>query len=702
MTDEHTWQLRARQRWLACALALGCLGTAWAEQRAPEPVELADVPFETLLATEVISASRLATQVSQAHTAVSVVTADDIRAHGYRTLADVVNSMRGLFATEDRRYHYLSGRGFGVGGDFTSRVMLLLDGVVVQDNIYNQAYLGHDGIVDLELVERVEYTPGPGAVTHGNNALLGVIHVFTKKGSDIGATQAAAEWFSQGGHRQRLTHGRKLDNGSSLLLSASKMAAPGQANIYFPYYDALGLNGGWARNLDGEAATRFMARWQLDGLNIQANWSRRTKKVPYPRVDDRFNLFRQLDDSAAYVSAGYDTNLGGQLQSSTLLYAGRYDDRATFEYPAPDPQQQYRQSRIQGLWWGARQQWVSRAFAGHTLVWGGEYRRDHRQRFRWTYLDADRLATTPAPPGELDFRNHMASLFVDDAYAVTDRLTLSTGLRYDRPTWLDCEVSPCKQHGFRPVWSPRLGLSYALSPQTTVKLSHSSGFRLPNADELPGGGRDTRLRTERLGLVEALVQHQAAPGLRWLASAYRYRLRDVYAWDDATGDAMYDAQTRMTGAEGQVDWQTPGQLRMRASVAWQRAVDQAGVRVVNAPQWLAKWQMSVPLAEGNWRLGADYQWVGSRLTSPLRDGDGAVVAAPRTLGAYGIWHLTLTSQRRWLGWSFAGGVRNVFNRRYETAMARSSPSQSPSGVVFDAFAVGERSVWVQFTYDHWN
>lgn len=693
----------ARKVLAGCGLAcLAAVGTPGAAQVAPAlATDLSDVPFETLLSTEVISASRLATQVSQSHTAVSVVTADDIRSHGYRTLADVINSMRGLFTSDDRRYHYLSGRGFGVGGDFTSRVMLLLDGMVVQDNIYNQAYLGNDSIVDLELVERVEYTPGPGSVTHGNNALLGVIHVYTKKGADVGSTQLTTEWFERGGHKQRVTHGQRLENGGSLLLSASKLVAPGEAALYFPYYDSLGLSGGVARNLDAESANRFMVSMQVEGLSLQANWSQRSKLVPYPRADDRFNLFRQLDDTAGYVGASYNADWGGRLKSSTQVYAGSYDDRATFEYLDRDPAQKYRQSRIEGMWWGARQQWVSTAWQGHTVVWGGELRHDHRQRYRWVYLDTDSNATTAAP-AQYDFQNRMASLFLDDAYALTDQLTLSTGVRYDRPTWLDCSVSPCKDYGFRPVWSPRFGLSYALSPQTTVKLSRSSAFRMPNTDELPGDGGDTDFRVERLSLVEALVQHQVSPGMRWLASAYRYRLRNLYGWNDASGDGFFDGQTQMKGAEFQVDVQSPGDLRMRASLAWQHASDQFGARVVNAPQWLAKWQASMPIAEGALRLGADFQWVGSRFTSPLRDADRAAAAAPRTLGGYGIWNLTVSSQRRWQGWSVSGGVKNVFNRRYESAMGRASVSQSPGGVVFDAFPVGARSVWLQLSYDHWN
>jgi outer membrane receptor protein involved in Fe transport len=148
--------------------------------------------------------------------------------------------MRGLFTTYDHRYQYISGRGNGAAGDFAGRLMVLLDGLPVQDNIYNQAYVGHDGLVDLELVERVEYIPGPGSVAHGNNALLGVINVITKKGADLNATQLATEWMSRGGSKQRITHGQRLANGADVLVSASRMGSDGHPTMYFPYFDAMG------------------------------------------------------------------------------------------------------------------------------------------------------------------------------------------------------------------------------------------------------------------------------------------------------------------------------------------------------------------------------------------------------------------------------------------------------------------------------
>lgn len=80
---------------LQLAGGLACAGTAR---------DLSDTPFEQLVQQEIVPASRLAQQISDSPSAVAIVTADDIRAYGYRTIADVINGMRGLYTTYDYRY----------------------------------------------------------------------------------------------------------------------------------------------------------------------------------------------------------------------------------------------------------------------------------------------------------------------------------------------------------------------------------------------------------------------------------------------------------------------------------------------------------------------------------------------------------------------------------------------------------------------
>ena len=98
-------------------------GRAQAEVAPPE--ELSTLPLESLMeVTMVTSASRFAQRVSEAPSAVSVLTSQDVREHGWRTLGDALATLPGLYVSSDRNYDYLGARGFLRPGDYDSRFLL--------------------------------------------------------------------------------------------------------------------------------------------------------------------------------------------------------------------------------------------------------------------------------------------------------------------------------------------------------------------------------------------------------------------------------------------------------------------------------------------------------------------------------------------------------------------------------------------------
>src|SRR5262245_52791310 len=105
---------------LACLLALGLAGPAAAAAAAPEAPDLAALPLDALLDMPVTGASRLASPMTETAAAVTVVTAEQIRALGYRTLGQVLASVRGVMITSDRSYDYIGVRGFFAPGDYNT------------------------------------------------------------------------------------------------------------------------------------------------------------------------------------------------------------------------------------------------------------------------------------------------------------------------------------------------------------------------------------------------------------------------------------------------------------------------------------------------------------------------------------------------------------------------------------------------------
>ncbi|MGH9202258.1 MAG: TonB-dependent receptor plug domain-containing protein, partial [Vicinamibacterales bacterium] len=68
----------------------------------------------------------------------------------------------------------------------------------------------------------------------------------------------------------------------------------------------------------------------------------------------------------------------------------------------------------------------------------------------------------------------LVSLFVQDEWQASSRLTLSAGLRFDRSTML------LRRH----QWSPRLGAAFRLGPTTVVRGSASRFFQPPQPENL--------------------------------------------------------------------------------------------------------------------------------------------------------------------------------------------------------------------------
>jgi len=108
-------------------------GTAWAQTPAQTPPggDLSGKSLEALLDVPVDSvegAARHTQRITEAPASVTVVTASDIETFGWRTLADVLKSVRGFHVTYDRNYSYVGVRAFGRPTDYNNRVRIEVNG----------------------------------------------------------------------------------------------------------------------------------------------------------------------------------------------------------------------------------------------------------------------------------------------------------------------------------------------------------------------------------------------------------------------------------------------------------------------------------------------------------------------------------------------------------------------------------------------
>jgi len=99
--------------------------------------------IEDLTQVKVYSASRHMEGLREAPSPVSIITAEDIRRYGWRTLREALRSLRGFYTSYDRQYTYLGVRGILRPGDYNSRVLLLINGNRVNENVFSSAPMGN-------------------------------------------------------------------------------------------------------------------------------------------------------------------------------------------------------------------------------------------------------------------------------------------------------------------------------------------------------------------------------------------------------------------------------------------------------------------------------------------------------------------------------------------------------------------------------
>ncbi|WBX73821.1 TonB-dependent receptor [Tenacibaculum pacificus] len=107
---------------------------------------------------------------------IAVVSLQDIQKVSPQTSADLLASIPGIKVQKSQ---------FGGGspvlrGMESNRVLLVVDGVRMNNAIYRKGHLQNSITVNPNLLERTEVVFGPSSVIYGSDALGGVIHYYTK------------------------------------------------------------------------------------------------------------------------------------------------------------------------------------------------------------------------------------------------------------------------------------------------------------------------------------------------------------------------------------------------------------------------------------------------------------------------------------------------------------------------------------------
>ena len=611
--------------------------------------DLSNLSLEALLEVKVSAASRFVQDLSHAPASVSIVDAEEIRRHGYRTIADILRNVRGFYITYDRNYRYVGVRGFSRPGDFNSRVLLLLNGLRLNDTIFEQALLGTESPIDVALIDRVEIVRGPSSSLYGTSAFLGVINIITRQGRALERGEAEIYAGTQSLLSGRATIGGRTASGREGLFSVSGFDTTGQTRLYFPVYEVPGVSDGIARHVDDDRGGRVYGQARLGALEVQGGFSSRTKTIPTGAYNTVFNDDRtQTTDRRGFVDAAYRRQISPRthLQARASYNHFGYDGRFAYE---------------EGLFTdGARADWligdlsIAHQFNRHGLTVGTEYRDNLRQH----QYASDQIGSL------LDDRRNMevAALFVEDELRLGSKVLLNTGARWDH--YFDT---------FGGTLNPRVGLIVLPRQGTAIKALYGRAFRAPNPFELyyDQSLLSTALQPERIATYELVLEQRLAPAFHVTSSVFEYRAKDLIAQRSGadTVDGLYYQNVDTASARGvefEAQAELPSRLRIRASQVFQSVTDtRTGVRLSNSPTALSNLVVNVPIARTGLFAGVNGLFVSSRDTVA---GD----RVPRAL----VTDLTLSRPVTGRGLAVTLAIGNLFNASYADPGSREHLEQS--------------------------
>lgn len=578
----------------SCLLALA-VGACWpaaparaqaAPQEQPADASAAgDATLEQLLrqtlndvprAVEESTSSRFAQSATDAPSVTYVLTDADIARHGLRNMGDILRSMPGLYVTGDGNFTFVGARGLGRPGDFNARLLFLVDGMRVNDNIYDAGSLGPEFFVDVDLIDRVEYAPGPGSALYGNNALLGVVNVITKGADKLAGVQARATLDSDRRREVRASWGQRVPGQWEGWLAASAFE---QDRIALPIETPVALRDALERR-SWDRGQRLLGMASAGAWTLRAGVAQRERDFPTFLGEDGDSPLGQQRNvyDAAFASLAWERTVATDWNLYGAVSLKRSQYRDTHPYLRDDGAGREFDNVALGRWLNVDLRLSTHRWRDHDLMAGAEYQSDRRQEI---------TSGTVGEEADAIFygRNRRHGLFVQDAWRLNDTHRLILGLRRDQAMVGGGSTNP------------RLAWIWSGVPDATLKLMYGSAFREANLYEYQvNAPLDAPLPTpERVRTLELAWDQRLNPRLQYRVSVYGSQLRDLISVNEELAVFENSGPIRNRGAELGLERRWDGGQRLRAAVSLQDTRDSADRRLENSPRTLVKLLYSQPL-----------------------------------------------------------------------------------------------------------
>ncbi len=654
------------------AVALLLTASSAAAQESPAPTRLEPV---------VVTPTRLEQQAGDAPASVTVISREDVRQSASQTVDDLLRQVPGfsLFRRTSSVVGHPTTQGLslrGIGPSGTSRALVLLDGVPINDPFGGWVYWNR---IPLQSIEQIEVVHGGGSSVWGNGALGGVVHILTRRPVE----RAAFFETSYGSYDTR---------NFDLLLTEAK--GPLRLSLEGNYFDT----GGYPIVKESRRGAI-----DIDATSRHSTFNGRVELVDSPDLslfasgnyfdEDRGNgtpLQFNRTGAGAFATGGR-LRAGDFGELAAAVYGHFQEFRSTFSTQAADRNSETLalDQTVPSTSAGGYLQW-SRRFGSHLVASGGDIRWVEGETQEKVYVSGAFARTRIAGGEQL-----IGGVFLQDVYTPHPAWELVGGIRGDYwesyhgtrrdtppPAGSGIPASQTFSDIDRILASPRIAALFHATSSTDVRASAYQGFRVPTLNELYRVFRvrndvtvaNEHLRPERLTGGELGVQQRWGP-LEARVTAFWNEVRDLVANvtlatplpDCPAGTTCRQRQnldlSRIRGFESELELRLTREWRFVASYLFSDA------RVVEAPQQpTLEGNRLAQVPEHNATLGVRYthpaiatvsataRYVGGQFEDDLNT---------LPLGSYVV--LDLFVSRALARWAEVFvGVENLFGQTYST------------------------------------
>jgi iron complex outermembrane receptor protein len=421
----------------AC-LASSLFSTAFAAE--PDSLvsfdKLQNLSLEELMNIQVFSVSKRPEKLTQAASAVQVITGEEIRRSGVTTLPEALRLAQNLQVAKVNASQWaISARGFN--NVLASKLLVLIDGRAVYTPLHAGVFWDIQNVL-LEDVERIEVISGPGGALWGANAVNGVINIITKNTQKTKGLFAEAGAGNQKPWLANLRYGGQLKPGLNYRIYGTAFKEASSLLVTTPLQDSTDAKDEWSIGQTG-----FRIDWQVkaaDLVTIQSDFYN-----GYPNPDG--------GKAAAVVAMG-----GNAIARWTHSFSERSDLRIQAYYD--HTWRNFRNGLIEKVkTYDLDFQYRFSLGGRNEIIWGGDIRQiDHKtDNLPFFYFEPERRLL------------HIYSTFIQDNITIIkEQLHFIAGCKFEHNAYTGMEYSPSAR------------LFWTLKQKNTIWSSVSRAVRTPS------------------------------------------------------------------------------------------------------------------------------------------------------------------------------------------------------------------------------